>query len=103
MSRVLVTLLLLSIRSAMAESDVGPWEDMPAGEGRRETYAVCSACHSMKLVQQQGMTRTQWNETLGYMIEEHGMAPLGEPLFDRILDYLSIAYSPDRPNWNPDG
>jgi len=103
MSRILVALFVLSIRPAMAESDVGPWEDMPAGEGRRETYAICSACHSMKLVQQQGMTRTQWDETLVYMVEEHGMAPLGEPLIDRILDYLSIAYSPDRPNWNPDG
>ena len=102
MSRILVTLLVLSIRPAMAEPDVGPWEDMPAGEGRRETYAICSACHSMKLVEQQGMTRTQWDETLVYMVEEHGMAPLERTLLDRILDYLAMAYSPDRPNWNPE-
>jgi hypothetical protein len=101
MVRLVFTLLLLSIGSALAEPDAGPWEDMPAGEGRRETYAICSACHSMKLVEQQGMTREQWNDTLAYMVEEQGMAPLGPPLLDRILDYLALAYSPDRPNWNP--
>ena len=103
MSRLLVTLVLLSVGPALAEPDTGPWEDMPAGEGRRETYAICSACHSMKLVEQQGMTRMQWEETLVYMVEEQGMAPLGPPLLDRILDYLAGVYSPDRPNWNPDG
>jgi len=102
MSRVLVTLLMLTCGPALAESDADLWEEMPVGEGRRETYAICSACHSIKLVEQQGMTRTQWNETLIYMVEEHGMAPLGPPLLDRILDYLAAVYSPDRPNWNPD-
>lgn len=103
MSRLLVLLLVLSIRPVLAEPDAGPWEDMPQGEGRRETFAICSACHSIKLVEQQGMTRPQWHETLVYMVEEHGMAPLGEPLLERILDYLVMAYPPDRPNWNPEG
>jgi len=102
MSRILLTLLMLSSGLALAESAGAPWEEMPDGEGRRETYAICSACHSMKLVEQQGMTRKQWDETLVYMVEEHGMAPLAPPLLDRILDYLASAYSPDRPNWNPD-
>jgi hypothetical protein len=103
MSRILVTLLVLSIGPVSAEPDTGPWEDMPPGEGRRETYAICSACHSMKLVEQQGMTRKQWDETLVYMVEEHGMARLEKPFRDRILDYLAMAYPPERPNWNPEG
>jgi hypothetical protein len=36
------------------------------------------------------------------MVEEQGMAPLERTLLDRILDYLAMAYSPDRPNWNPE-
>ena len=75
---------------------------MPAGEGRRETFAICSACHSMKLVEQQGMTRAQWDETLNYMLDEQGMAQLEGVLRARILDYLAMAYPPDRPNWNPE-
>jgi len=101
MARILLVLFVLSSRAALADSEPMPWSGMPAGEGRRETFAICSACHSMKIVEQQGMTRTQWSETLSYMVEEHGMAPLDQPLLDRILDYLAIAYSPDRPNWNP--
>ena len=102
MPRIIFLLLVLSVCPALAQTDAGPWEDMPPGEGRRETYAICSACHSMKLVEQQGMTRQQWDETLVYMVEEHGMAPLGPPLLQRILDYLAMAYPPDRPNWNPE-
>jgi cytochrome c len=102
MPRILVMLLVLSVQPALAGPDAGPWEDMPPGEGRRETYAICSACHSMQLVEQQGMTRGQWDETLTYMVEEQGMAPLERTLLDRILDYLAMAYSPDRPNWNPE-
>ena len=98
--------LLLVLAAAGAAGPVAadnePWSAMPEGQGRRETFGVCSACHSMKIVEQQGMTRTQWAETLDYMVEEHGMAPLGGELLGRILDYLAMAYPPDRPNWRPE-
>jgi hypothetical protein len=101
MFRILITLLGLSMASGSAASEAEPWSEMPAGEGRRETFAICSACHSMKLVEQQGMTRAQWDETLNYMLDEHGMAQLEGTLRAQILDYLATTYPPDRPNWNP--
>lgn len=103
MMRALLILLALNPAAVLSASEPPPWSVMPAGEGRRETFAVCSACHSIKLVEQQGMTRPQWAETLYYMVDEHGMAELSPDLLDRILDYLAFAYSPDRPNWKPDG
>jgi hypothetical protein len=102
MFRVIIFLLALSVASGSAASEAEPWSEMPAGEGRRETFAICSACHSMKLVEQQGMTRAQWDETLKYMFDEQGMAQLEGILRARILDYLATAYPPDRPNWNPE-
>lgn len=101
--RAVLVLWALSSTPVLADSEPMPWSEMPAGEGRRETFAVCSACHSIKLVEQQGMTRGQWQETLSYMVDEQGMAELAPALRDRITDYLALAYPPDRPNWRPDG
>ena len=38
-------------------------------------------------------------EALEYMVDEHGMAPIEAPDFDRVIDYLSTHYGPDRPNF----
>ena len=70
-----------------------------AGDGAAETYAYCIVCHSERLVAQQGLTRHGWEEVIDLMVEEHGMAPLAGPILDRVLDYLSTHYGPDRPNF----
>ena len=70
-----------------------------AGEGAEETYAYCTACHSERIVVQQGLTREGWEEVLESMVEEQGMAPIEEPDHDRVLGYLSTHYGPDRPNF----
>jgi cytochrome c len=65
------------------------WEGLPPGPGREEVYYTCNACHSLKLVTQQGMSRDRWNDLLDWMIEEQGMNE-----FDTadartlVLDYL---------------
>ena len=70
-----------------------------AGEGAEETYAYCTACHSERIVAQQGLTRADWEELLEQMVEENGMAPIEEPDRDRVLSYLTARYGPDRPNF----
>ena len=70
-----------------------------AGDGAAETYAYCIVCHSERLVAQQGLSRHGWEEVIDLMVEEHGMAPLAGPTLDRVLDYLSTHYGPDRPNF----
>lgn len=73
-------------------------ESLPEREGRNETFAVCSACHSMRLVAQQGLDRDSWDETLDWMAEEQGMAELPTPLREQILDYLVWAFPAERLN-----
>jgi len=68
-------------------------------EGAAATHAYCTVCHSERIVAQQGLTREDWLETLEYMVEEHGMAPIAAPDFERVVDYLSTHYGPDRPNF----
>lgn len=62
---------------------------LPAGKGREEVFYVCSVCHSIKLVIQQGLSRDSWKETLNWMVEEQGMNPLDEATHALVLDYLA--------------
>ena len=77
-------------------SDLGV---LVAGEGAEETHAYCTACHSERIVAQQGLTRADWEELLEQMVEENGMTPIEEPDLECVLSYLATRYGPDRPNF----
>ena len=78
------------------EEDEDEYQGLPPGDGRDEVFGYCSACHSIRLVTQQGLTRADWGEVLVYMVEEHEMAEL-EPEDERlVLDYLARFYGRDR-------
>ena len=70
-----------------------------AADGAEETHAYCTACHSERIVAQQGLTREDWEELLEQMVEENGMNPIEEPDLARVLAYLATHYGPDRPNF----
>ncbi|WP_025898398.1 hypothetical protein [Sneathiella glossodoripedis] len=78
------------------ESEYGVLVDKPGAE---ETYIYCAACHSEKIVAQQGLTRKDWEEVLVWMVEEQEMEPIEEPDYSIILDYLAKHYNVDRPNF----
>ncbi len=67
--------------------------------GVEETYAYCAACHSERIIAQQGLTRKDWIELIEWMIEEQEMEEIEEPDYTLILDYLSKHYNTDRPNF----
>lgn len=76
-------------------------EVLPAGKGRDETFYGCTACHGTALVTAQGMTRAQWDSTIDWMIERHGMPEPEAADRDLILDYLAQHFPPrqrGRPN-----
>lgn len=83
-----VAAVFLLAASASADSD-DDYDGLPPGKGRDDVYSYCAACHSAKLVTQQGLSRESWDETLDWMIEEQGMAELDEEMRTVILDYLS--------------
>jgi cytochrome c len=51
------------------------------------------------IIAQQGQTREGWDEILVWMVEDMGMSELYEEDRDKILDYLSTYYNPDRPHF----
>jgi len=70
-------------------------EDYPQGPNREDTFYFCTACHSFKIVAQQGMSRERWNETFDVMVARHKMVDVkGEPR-EKMLDYLTAAF-PER-------
>ncbi len=78
-----------NVESADSAQD---WQGLPAGKGRAEVFYTCNACHSLMIVQQQGMSRDRWEETLEWMIEEQGMTEPSDEDWDTILDYLSTRF-----------
>ena len=79
-----------------APRDENP-EDYPAGAGRDDTFYACTACHNFKLVAQQGMTRRQWEDSLQWMTDRHGMSPLPAKEQKIVLDYLEATFPPRQP------
>jgi mono/diheme cytochrome c family protein len=79
--------------------DEDEFEGLVAGPGQEEVLIYCSACHSTKIVQQQGLSRGEWAETLEWMIEDQGMSEIDEPDLTLILNYLAKNYNVDRPNF----
>lgn len=78
------------------EAKFGPernWQGLPSGPGREEVFHSCNACHSLRIVTQQGMSRSRWDATLDWMVEEQGMTEISDQATrDRILDYLSTHF-----------
>lgn len=67
---------------------------LPAGPGQEEVFYGCSACHSLRLVQQQGLSRQRWDKLLVWMVEEQGMAAPDDNDRSLMLDYLTKHYGP---------
>jgi hypothetical protein len=82
---------------AQAQDD---YDLLPEGDGKDVTYAICSGCHSIRLVVQQGLSRKAWEKNLKWMVEEQGMPELDEETYSIILEYLAENLDTDhRPPW----
>ena len=91
--------LLLAAPLEAEESEYGVLFE---AEGVEETYYNCIACHSERIVAQQGLTREGWDELLDWMVEEQGMPELDAETNVIVLDYLSNYYNTDRPHFPKD-
>ena len=79
--------------SPAVAQDEGAGGGLPEGEGRDTVSAICSGCHSLRLVKQQGMSRKRWDHLLDWMVEKQGMPELDPETRDTVLDYLAENFS----------
>ena len=85
-----------AVQPAAAGGEDDEYQGLPPGAGRDEVLGLCGACHSMKLVTQQGLSRSTWSEVLVFMVEEQEMTELEPDDEKLVLDYLEKFYGPDR-------
>jgi hypothetical protein len=95
----LMLLVLPAVAPVAQERRVRPPEEKPEqypdGPNREDTFYFCTACHSFKIVAQQGMSRQRWDETLDFMVSRHKMVEVQGVEREKILDYLAVAF-PER-------
>jgi hypothetical protein len=87
-----------------AVQNPGETEDiLPAGHGREEVFARCTACHSTAIIRRSGFSRDRWDELMDWMTEKQGMAPLEGDIRTLVVDYLAQHFPPRRSprNANP--
>jgi cytochrome c len=85
----------------VADNKQEEFEGLPEGFGREAVYFNCTACHSIKQVDQQRMTREDWDKLLDVMVETNGMHPLQPWARTRILNYLATHFGPeDEEDWD---
>ncbi len=83
-------------QSAEAVAEEQDWQGLPPGKGREEVFYACAACHSLKLVTQQGLSRWRWEESLDWMIAKQAMPKIEPKERKLIIDYLTEFYGEDR-------
>ncbi|RIA55225.1 hypothetical protein [Dichotomicrobium thermohalophilum] len=84
-----VLALMIGLGGTLPAAAQDDYEALPEGENKDLVYGVCSGCHSVNLVMQQGMTRKKWDSTLEWMYEQQGMPRLDEETESKVLDYLA--------------
>jgi len=93
----LALLLLVSPAAAQVSTftprDDSP-ENYPAGAARDQTFYACTPCHGFSIVAQQGQSRRQWEETLDWMTQRHGMPKLEGNERTAVVDYLETVFPP---------
>lgn len=75
-------------------AEKGDCGGLPADEGRDFVFCVCQACHSLAIIKQQGLTRTWWDDTPTWMVEEQDMPELDDEDRAIILEYLTNQVGP---------
>lgn len=86
---------VLAAGSGPGAAQQNEYGGLPEGPNRVLVFAICSGCHSVKLVMQQGMTRAKWDETLDWMVEQQGMPRLDPDTESDVLDYLAEHFNTD--------
>ena len=96
---VLIGVLLLVGAAGISPvaADEHEYRGLPPAPGRELVLDYCNACHSLMIIAQQRLSRTIWDETLVWMVEEQGMPELEPDVRAAILSYLSTQLSAQTP------
>ena len=94
MMRIILSLAIVLIMSAVAVAETDPDSGLIVDEHWQLVQAHCSACHSLKLVTQNRGSRQNWLEMIRWMQETQGLWQFDAGIETAILDYLEKNYAP---------
>lgn len=61
---------------------------MPVKSSKVVIEENCMGCHSLELVEQNFMSRNEWDKTLDWMEKKHNLPEFGQETRNNILNYL---------------
>jgi hypothetical protein len=67
---------------------------LPDGAGKPIMLEICTMCHELHRIREHGRTRDEWEDVLVHMVNEG--APLFDPDFDVLLNYLTRNFRPQQ-------
>lgn len=96
LSAGLMAASVFSATGAMAQA-MPDINELPPGPGREEVFYNCYACHSFRIIKQQRLPESTWDELMDWMVEKQSMAPLTPEDRKAIVSYLGKHFSPTVP------
>jgi mono/diheme cytochrome c family protein len=86
-----------AISSPAAAQAMPDINELPEGPGREEVFYNCYACHSFRIIKQQRLPESTWDELMDWMVEKQAMPPLSPDDRKAIVKYLGKHYGPNVP------
>src|SRR5208282_6813038 len=73
--------------------------DLPAGPMQAKATTACLECHEARIVLQQRLTNAAWTKEVDKMVKWGAVVDANDR--DALIDYLSLNFSPDQPEYAP--
>src|SRR5271165_5330959 len=86
--------LLVSVPLLSAQS-----LDLPPGPAQAKVRAACLECHDANIIVQQRLSKAAWTKEVDKMIKWGALVDANDR--DALIDYLSLNFSPDQPEYAP--
>lgn len=97
--------ILIAISSAIipvlvsAQKVAKATEDLPAGAMQAKATTSCLECHEARIILQQRLSKAAWTKEVDKMTKWGAVVDPSDR--DALIDYLSTAFSPDKPPYDP--
>ena len=74
-------------------------DDLPPGAMRAKATTACLECHEARIILQQRLSKAAWTKEVDKMMKWGAIVDASDR--DALIDYLSTAFSPDQPPYDP--
>jgi len=88
--------IALTLGGRATAQELDPTTGLVKAENWELVLGHCSACHSLRLVSEQRLSRERWLEMIRWMQATQNLWQFEPETEERILDYLALNYAPQQ-------